>query len=289
MAKVLINETNLTNIAEAIRGKTGETAKMKPAEMAGKINGIQTGGGEDAFSKFLESANPGPLTINAETIREGAFCFSYDYASIPTYDFICPNLKTVGKSAFRPGAMRGTPVFNKFIAPKLETVGPYSFYNALFKKYDFSSLKTIGEYAFGGYDNYNFSSDNIFIGEKVESIGDNAFENRPIKKAVIGEKTTNPTTFGGTCFSNSQLETLICNNVSTFYTMAFWKSKLSTLVIKGATVPQLTSTSVFGNTPIADGTGSIYVPDALVEQYKVATNWAIYADQIKPLSEYTEA
>ena len=267
MAKVLINETNLTNIAEAIRGKTGETAKMKPAEMAGKINGIQTGGGEDAFSKFLESANPGPLTINAETIREGAFCFSYSYASMPTYDFICPNLKTVGKSAFRPDAMRGTPVFNKFIAPKLETVGPYSFYNALFKKYDFSSLKTIGEYAFGGYDNYNFSSDNIFI----------------------GEKTTNPTTFGGTCFSNSQLETLICNNVSTFYTMAFWKSKLSTLVIKGATVPQLTSTSVFDNTPIADGTGSIYVPDALVEQYKVATNWAIYADQIKPLSEYTEA
>lgn len=29
MAKVLINETNLMNIAEAIRGKTGETAKKE--------------------------------------------------------------------------------------------------------------------------------------------------------------------------------------------------------------------------------------------------------------------
>ena len=289
MAKVLINETNLMNIAEAIRGKTGETAKMKPAEMAGKINGIQTGGGEDAFSKFLESANPGPLTIKAETIREAAFCFGSSYGVIPTYDFICPNLKTVGKNAFRPDSVRGIPVFNEFIAPKLETVGTHSFYNALFKKYDFSSLKTIGDYAFASYDNYNFSSDNIFIGEKVELVGSNAFENRPIKKAIIGEKTTNPATFNGTCFSNSQLETLICNNVSKFYTMAFWKSKLSTLVIKGATVPQLASTSVFDNTPIANGTGSIYVLDALVEQYKVATNWAIYADQIKPLSEYTEA
>ena len=31
--------------------------------------------------------------------------------------------------------------------------------------------------------------------------------------------------------------------------------------------------------------GYIYVPDNLVEEYKVATNWSVYADQIKPLSE----
>lgn len=34
--------------------------------------------------------------------------------------------------------------------------------------------------------------------------------------------------------------------------------------------------------------GFIYVPDDLVEQYKVATNWSTYAEQIKPLSEYVE-
>lgn len=34
--------------------------------------------------------------------------------------------------------------------------------------------------------------------------------------------------------------------------------------------------------------GYIYVPDALVEDYKVATNWSTYADQIKPLSELVE-
>ena len=33
---------------------------------------------------------------------------------------------------------------------------------------------------------------------------------------------------------------------------------------------------------------TIYVPDALVEQYKTATNWSKYADKIKPLSEYVE-
>ena len=32
----------------------------------------------------------------------------------------------------------------------------------------------------------------------------------------------------------------------------------------------------------------IYVPDNLVEEYKVATNWTQYADRIKPLSELPE-
>lgn len=34
--------------------------------------------------------------------------------------------------------------------------------------------------------------------------------------------------------------------------------------------------------------GYIYVPDNLVEDYKVATNWSTYADQIKPISELEE-
>lgn len=33
---------------------------------------------------------------------------------------------------------------------------------------------------------------------------------------------------------------------------------------------------------------NIYVPDALVESYKTATNWSTYAEQIHPLSEYVE-
>lgn len=35
-----------------------------------------------------------------------------------------------------------------------------------------------------------------------------------------------------------------------------------------------------------DGDGSIYVPDALVNDFKVATNWATLAEFIKPISEF---
>ncbi len=66
-------------------------------------------------------------------------------------------------------------------------------------------------------------------------------------------------------------------------------AQLRTLAIKTQSkVCILADRSAFNRTPIAEGTGFIYVPDNLVEQYKVATNWALYADQIKPLSELEE-
>lgn len=63
--------------------------------------------------------------------------------------------------------------------------------------------------------------------------------------------------------------------------------KLQSLILRSKTVCTL-GTNVFTSTPIASGTGYIYVPDNLVEQYKAAANWSTYAAQIKPLSELEE-
>lgn len=45
MAKAMIDDATLTSIADAIRGKTGGTAALKPSEMPAAITGIQTGSG----------------------------------------------------------------------------------------------------------------------------------------------------------------------------------------------------------------------------------------------------
>lgn len=45
MAKVLVTDTNLTNIANAIRGKNGATTSYKVDEMASAIESISTSGG----------------------------------------------------------------------------------------------------------------------------------------------------------------------------------------------------------------------------------------------------
>ena len=63
-------------------------------------------------------------------------------------------------------------------------------------------------------------------------------------------------------------------------------TSLHTLILRRtASIVSLGNTSSFAGTPIANGTGFIYVPDALVERYKTATNWSTYAAQIKPISE----
>ena len=58
MAKVLVNESSLTGIADAIRGKNGETTTYKPSEMAAAITAISGGGGpEIPESAFVISEN----------------------------------------------------------------------------------------------------------------------------------------------------------------------------------------------------------------------------------------
>lgn len=52
MAKVLVNETSLTGIADAIREKNGTAATYKPAEMAAAITAIETGA-EDKVPKSI--------------------------------------------------------------------------------------------------------------------------------------------------------------------------------------------------------------------------------------------
>ena len=60
---------------------------------------------------------------------------------------------------------------------------------------------------------------------------------------------------------------------------------LDKFIIRGQSVAKLSNTNAFTNTPIAKGTGIIYVTDEFVESYKSATNWSTFADKIKGISE----
>lgn len=65
--------------------------------------------------------------------------------------------------------------------------------------------------------------------------------------------------------------------VSVFYGC----KNLTELTMRGSTPPILNVVSFGGETKLT----AIYVPDDAVEAYKAATNWAAYADIIKPVSE----
>lgn len=54
MANVIINDTNLTNIAQAIRSKNGTSTTYKVSEMASAITNLPTGGGGSVESVVLD-------------------------------------------------------------------------------------------------------------------------------------------------------------------------------------------------------------------------------------------
>ena len=74
-------------------------------------------------------------------------------------------------------------------------------------------------------------------------------------------------------------------NISNTAQMFYSCTKLAKLIINCPAVFPMAATSMLTSTPIANGTGYIYVPVDLVDTYKSATNWSTYAAQIKGISE----
>ena len=65
-------------------------------------------------------------------------------------------------------------------------------------------------------------------------------------------------------------------------------SALVSLILRADSVATLEAANAFSKTPIADGTGFVYVPKALVNSYKSATNWSTYATQIRAIEDYPD-
>lgn len=206
MSEYLIQDTTLTGIADAIRGKTGGTAPVAVSDMAAQIAGIQAGGGGDDVLNALINRSITEISSNATSI--GNYAFGY-----------CSQLTTAN-------------------FPVATSVGNYAFYEC-------SALTTA-----------NFPA--------ATSVGSNAFYN-------CSALTT----------ADFLVATSIVNNVFKYC------SKLTMLMLRSEKMATLTFANAFSGTPIASGTGYIYVPSALIERYKVATNWSNYAAQFRALEDYT--
>jgi hypothetical protein len=88
------------------------------------------------------------------------------------------------------------------------------------------------------------------------------------------------------CSKLAKLDLHRAENIGTY---AFNGCKtLGTLILRMSAVPALGGTNAFTNTKISGGTGYIYVPAALIEEYKVATNWSTYANQFRAIEDYPE-
>ena len=70
---------------------------------------------------------------------------------------------------------------------------------------------------------------------------------------------------------------------------AFDGSQLAALIIRTTSKTcTLANKNAFAGTQIASGTGYIYVPRALVDTYKAASNWSTYASRFRAIEDYPD-
>jgi hypothetical protein len=94
------------------------------------------------------------------------------------------------------------------------------------------------------------------------------------------------TTIMSFTFRDTVIQKIDFLSVNNIESSAFiYARQLDTLILRNSNVCVLKNINAFDSTKIAAGTGYIYVPDNLVDSYKIATNWVTFANQIKPISE----
>lgn len=125
----------------------------------------------------------------------------------------------------------------------------------------------------------------------VVTIDDNALMSTSLKEVNFPKCKTIGMNVFNSCANLEKADLGTCEKLGMY---AFDNcSSLNTLILRGSKVCAMNDASALGyskwsqSTPLAGMNGSIYVPDALVDSYRKATNWSIFASIIKPLSTYT--
>lgn len=165
MSKVLVTESYLTDISNAIRSKNGDSTKYKPSEMAAAIKNIKTQD-NTAVNGIIDRTISGDYTNNeATSVGKYAFAFCLNLKAVTMTNatdinsnafYNCtglisanfPNVKTVYSSAFNRSGLASI-TFNKLV-----TLGSNSDYDGIFENTPMthisipSTIKTIGLYVF---------------------------------------------------------------------------------------------------------------------------------------------
>lgn len=154
-----------TDIAGAIRSKTGDSAKIKADDFDKAIEAIPTGGG-------------GGYTAEQVLGLEPIDSFTYDGTTLPEYsltrktvnNLYCPNLTTISNSSlsyFNTSSTNLNTLFSK--VEKIYTTGLYNFnkdidvtseYTVVFPKLTFMQDSSIQYFGGGTSDDYKYSNYN---------------------------------------------------------------------------------------------------------------------------------
>lgn len=148
-----------------------------------------------------------------------------------------------------------------------------------------STLKTIGSNAF-----YSTKITTLDVPNGVTKINSNAYTSCTSLTTVFLPDTV--TTLDTQCFRYDTKISKVTmgegiNSIGT-YCFSGCSGLKAVIIRKTASVCPLSNTNAFSSSAISSKTGYIYVPSALVDSYKAATNWSTHANQIRAIEDYPD-
>lgn len=225
-------------------------------------------------------------------------------------DVVLPNIETFER-AFTASGIRSLDLTGSSVTTISSTsssgLGAFANCKNLTRVIFNDGFKTIQDYSFGGCT----SLQTVYFSDTIESIASRAFIDTAFQSEDVIIKGVQ--TMGAAVFKNCKMRSVILPSIitmagssssgygnfngCTLLQYAVLGSGLTSMGVAEfgncgrlyeficlASTPPTIGSGNFSSTPIASGTGYIYVPDASVEAYKTATNWSTYMDRILPIS-----
>lgn len=297
------DNTSITNLDLTTVTSIGETAFLRCRGLQtinfGNSITISSRGFKDCTSLEKITSSSDTLTLSGpnafyqcSTLTEITPVLRFENSSEVSFCFFgCTSLSNYSvKGYIDENCFRGCADF-----PKIEgniSLGAECFaYNKgeNFSLNEYYIISLLGKNIFGGCPNLK-SLDLIL---NPATITAQVFSNIPALKTLkLKKRTTTAGTINSGNLNSPLLEEIYLTNYKKITFDDVGPTNLSSFTIDfvdttQATVVPLDNSTYFASTKIANGEGYIYVPEALVEDYKIATNWTVYADQIMPIPTET--
>lgn len=253
MSIVFSSDKHYLNIALKIRKVLGIFTKYKPTEMAQEISNIPN------------------MMDNYDSITNGAV-------------FTGKTARMIGTKMYT-GMFAGSDIETFEVPENITEIPTYSFYGSTIKSIILhDNITVLGDQCFCSCSNLT----DVKFPKNLISIGAFAFEDTWMTDNIILPDSV--MYIGTYAFRHTSIPLIdVSKNVSSIGTQAFANNEyLKTVILrKTGSVVTLGNVDVFRNTPIASGIGYIYVPSSLLNSYKTANDWSTFANQFRPLEDYT--
>lgn len=277
MAKVIITESHLEDIADAIRAKTGSAALLTPAQMAPAIESIPVS--EDTLLKALRNQVTSVSDDTLTSIRSMGLAYMTALTSVSF-----PELQTINTYAFYDDY---NLLMDGWQFPKAKSIGNYAFRYCYGLTGDVvlpSTVTSIGMYSFANCD----GMETFTATGAISNLGTYTFNGasghvmalRECHMPNLGTSIALNLNWGSATAANACQHLEVCDigKAKSIAANTFANCyKLQTLIMRRTgSITTCANVSAFLNTPLRGRnslTADIYVPSALIDSYKAASVW----------------